>query len=81
MADSENSRLQDLPSSKVVARSQRADSEQEEVRQSAVNALHKYSILAMHAIASEESPAQTRLRMLRYLTDGEYTIDRKSNNV
>ncbi|CAG8844164.1 11988_t:CDS:1, partial [Gigaspora margarita] len=44
----------DFPSSTNVARSQRADNEQEEVRQSAVNALHQYSVLAMHVIANEE---------------------------
>ncbi|CAG8779387.1 4752_t:CDS:2 [Cetraspora pellucida] len=55
-----------FPSSTFVSRQQKTDSEQEEVRQSAVNALHQYSILAMHVISSEESPAQTRLRMLRY---------------
>ncbi|CAG8709937.1 4528_t:CDS:1, partial [Gigaspora rosea] len=43
----------DFPSTNV-ARSQRADNEQEEVRQSAVNALHQYSVLAMHVIANEE---------------------------
>ncbi|CAG8758693.1 6586_t:CDS:1, partial [Racocetra persica] len=46
--------FQCFPSSTVVSRPQRTDSEQEEGRQSAVNALHQYSILAMHVIASEE---------------------------
>ncbi|CAB4445666.1 unnamed protein product [Rhizophagus irregularis] len=49
-------------------RLQKIDSEQEEIKQTAVNALHQNSILAMHVIASGESPARTRLRMLRYLT-------------
>ncbi|GBB93467.1 hypothetical protein RclHR1_02180009 [Rhizophagus clarus] len=49
-------------------RLQKVDSEQEEIKQTSVNALHQNSILAMHVIASGESPARTRLRMLRYLT-------------
>ncbi|CAG8482219.1 10326_t:CDS:2 [Funneliformis caledonium] len=49
-------------------RSQKIDGERKEIKQTAVKALHQNSILAMHAIASGDSPARTRLRMLRYLT-------------
>ncbi|RIA94489.1 hypothetical protein C1645_817982 [Glomus cerebriforme] len=47
---------------------QTIDSEKREIKQTAVNALHQNSILAMHVITSGETPARTRLRMLRYLT-------------
>jgi len=51
----------------ISIRLQKIDSEQEEIKQTAVNALHQNSILSIHVIASGESPARTRLRMLRYL--------------
>ncbi|RUS19888.1 hypothetical protein BC937DRAFT_86772 [Endogone sp. FLAS-F59071] len=45
---------------------QRGDIEQCELRQTAGITLQQYSVLAMHSIATGESPAQTRLRMMRY---------------
>ncbi|CAI2167051.1 13622_t:CDS:2 [Funneliformis geosporum] len=44
------------------------DSEHQEIKQAAVKALHQNSILTMQVIASGESPARTKLRMLRYIT-------------
>ncbi|CAG8510080.1 4175_t:CDS:2 [Funneliformis caledonium] len=47
---------------------QKIDSEHQKIKQAAVKTLHQNSILAMHVIASGESPARTRLRRLRDLT-------------
>ncbi|CAI2175296.1 8504_t:CDS:2 [Funneliformis geosporum] len=59
---------QDLLHNNSCIRLRKIDSEHKEIKQTAVKALHQNSIIAMHAIASGESPARTRLRMLRYLT-------------
>ncbi|KAL1922892.1 uncharacterized protein VTP21DRAFT_9268 [Calcarisporiella thermophila] len=50
-----------------VTRAQRNDLELNELRQSAADTLQLESLLVMHAIAREESPAKTRLRMVRYI--------------
>ncbi|KAK9759560.1 hypothetical protein K7432_017324 [Basidiobolus ranarum] len=49
-------------------REQRDDLEQQEIRFSASSAIHQYSILSMHSVANGESPARTRLRMMRYIS-------------
>lgn len=38
-------------------------------RQAAANALQQYSLLALQAVKDCESPAKTRLKMMRILTD------------
>ncbi|KAG0260661.1 hypothetical protein BG011_001724 [Mortierella polycephala] len=39
-----------------------------ETKQQAANALHDHSVLLLHALSMNETPAKTRLRMYRHLT-------------
>ncbi|KAG2201339.1 hypothetical protein INT47_001427, partial [Mucor saturninus] len=53
----------------LVYQSRRVDNATKIKRQAAANALQQYSLLALQAVKDCESPAKTRLKMMRTLTD------------
>ncbi|KAI8881906.1 hypothetical protein K501DRAFT_142755, partial [Backusella circina FSU 941] len=53
----------------LVYQSKRLDNATKIKKQAAANALQNYSLLALQAIKDGESPAKTRLRMMKTLTD------------
>ncbi|KAL0145707.1 hypothetical protein V8B55DRAFT_1431171 [Mucor lusitanicus] len=55
--------------SNLIYQPRRADNATKIKRQAAANALQQYSLLALQAVKDGESPAKTRLKMMRALTD------------
>ncbi|KAI9027108.1 hypothetical protein CLU79DRAFT_833047 [Phycomyces nitens] len=58
-----------MASPELTVQQRRNDNETKLKRQTAANALQNYSILSLHAMRDNESPAKTRLKMMRLLTD------------
>ncbi|KAI7861461.1 hypothetical protein BDF14DRAFT_1887151 [Spinellus fusiger] len=58
-----------MSSSELIPHSRRNDNETKMRKQAAANALQNYSILMLHATRDNESPAKTRLKMMRLLTE------------